>query len=74
MQVKLQKVGKSVGTTFPKEVLDKLNLKEGDALTLVVMEDGIKLMAYDPKFDAVMAAYRQGASQYHNAMKELADG
>ncbi|MEL6385127.1 MAG: AbrB/MazE/SpoVT family DNA-binding domain-containing protein [Cyanobacteria bacterium J06626_18] len=60
MQVKLQKFGNSVGTTFPKEVLDKLNLKEGDAL--------------NPEFDAVMAAYRQGASQYHNAMKELADG
>lgn len=74
MQIKLRKLGNSVGTTFPKEILDKFNLKEGDELTLVVMEDGIKLMTYDPEFERVMAAYKQGASQYHNAMRELADG
>ena len=74
MQIKLQKVGNSIGATFPKEVLEKLGLKEGDALTLVVMEDGIRLTAHDPEFDQVMAAYQQGASQYRNAMKELADG
>lgn len=73
MQVKLRKVGNSVGTIFPKEILKKFNLKEGDALTLVVMEDGIKLMACDPEFEQVMAAYKQGASQYCSAMKELAD-
>ncbi|MGB7248028.1 MAG: AbrB/MazE/SpoVT family DNA-binding domain-containing protein [Phormidesmis sp.] len=74
MQIKLRKVGNSVGTTFPKEILDKFNLREGDALTLVVLEDGLKLIAYDPEFEKVMAAYKQGASQYRNAMRELADG
>ncbi len=74
MQIKLQKVGNSIGTMIPKEILDKFNLKEGDTLTLVVMEDGIKLMADDPEFEQVMDAYRQGALQYYNAMRELADG
>ncbi|MEQ8956789.1 MAG: AbrB/MazE/SpoVT family DNA-binding domain-containing protein, partial [Coleofasciculus sp. C2-GNP5-27] len=45
MEIKLRKVGNSIGTTFPKEILDKFDLREGDTLTLVVMEDGIKLMA-----------------------------
>ena len=74
MQIKLRKVGNSIGTTFPKEILDKFNLMEGDTLTLVVLEDGIKLMAYDPAFEQVMAAYKQGASKYRTAMRELADG
>ena len=74
MVIKLRKVGNSIGTTFPKEILDKFNLREGDSLTLVVMEDGIKLMVYDPEFEQVMAAYIQGAAQYRNAMRELADG
>ena len=74
MQVKLQKVGDAVGTTFPSEILEQLNLKEGDQLTVVVMEDGIKLMAYDSNTEKAMAAYKQGASQYYDAMKELADG
>lgn len=74
MQIKLRKVGNSIGTTIPKEILDRFNLKEGDELTLVVLEDGIKLMAYDPHFEQVMAAYKQGAAQYRNALRELADG
>ena len=74
MQIKLRKVGNSIGTTFPKEILDKFNLREGDTLSLIVMEDGIKLMTYDPNFAKVMEAYKQGASQYRNAMRQLADG
>ncbi|NES20444.1 MAG: AbrB/MazE/SpoVT family DNA-binding domain-containing protein [Symploca sp. SIO3E6] len=74
MQIKLRKVGNSLGATFPKEVLDRFNLGEGDTLSLVVMEDGIKLMAYDPNFKQVMEAYKQGASKYRNAMRQLADG
>ncbi|WP_375494037.1 AbrB/MazE/SpoVT family DNA-binding domain-containing protein [uncultured Nostoc sp.] len=74
MQIKLRKIGNSLGITFPKEVLDKFSLGEGDILTLMVMEDGIKLMVYDPNFDQVMEVYKQGASQYRNALRQLADG
>ena len=74
MQVKLRKVGNSIGTSFPKEVLDRLGLVEGDTMNLVVTDDGIKLVIHDPNFDKVMAAYKLGASQYWNAMRELADG
>lgn len=91
MYIKLHKIGNSLGATFPKEVLEQLNLQEGDALTLVILEDGFKLTfdrerrslaspgfqsrgTSDPEFDRMIAAYQQGASQYRNAMKELADG
>ena len=74
MQVKLRKVGNSIGTSFPKEVLDRLGLKDGDTLELIVNNDGIQLIAQDPNFDAVMAAYKTGSSQYRNALRELADG
>ncbi len=74
MQVKLRKVGNSIGTSFPKEVLDRLGLKDGDILELIVNHDGIQLIAHDPNFDRVMEAYKTGASQYRNALRELADG
>jgi putative addiction module antidote len=74
MQIKLRRIGNSIGTTFPKEILDKFHLREGDTLSLVMMEDGIKLVTYDPDFEQVMEAYQQGASQYRNAMRQLADG
>jgi uncharacterized protein (DUF433 family) len=31
------------------------------------------LVSHDPNFDRVMEAYKLGASQYRNAMRELAD-
>jgi putative addiction module antidote len=74
MQVKLRKVGNSIGTSFPKEVLERLGLKDGDTLELIVNNDGIQLVAHDPNFDLVMEAYQTGASQYRNALRELANG
>jgi putative addiction module antidote len=73
MEVKLRKVGNSIGTSFPKEVLDRLGLVEGDIMNLVVTDDGIKLVIHDPNFDKVMETYKLGASQYRNAMRELAE-
>jgi putative addiction module antidote len=73
MQVKLIKIGNSIGTIFPKEVLDQLGLNDGDTLELIVSSDGIQLVAHDPNFDLVMEAYQTGASQYRNALRELAD-
>jgi hypothetical protein len=43
-------------------------------MNLVVTDDGIELVIHDPNFDKVMEAYKLGASQYRNAMRELADG
>ena len=74
MEIKLRKVGNSIGTSFPKEVLDRLGLVEGDTMNLVVTDDGIKLVVHDPNFDNVMAAYKLGSAQYRNAMRELVDG
>jgi putative addiction module antidote len=74
MQVKLIKIGNSIGTISPKEVLDQLGLKDGDTLELIASSDGIQLVAYDPNFDLVMEAYQTGASQYQNALRELANG
>ena len=51
MEIKLRKIGNSLGSTFPKEVLDRLGLKEGDKMHLVVTADGIKLVPYDPNFE-----------------------
>ena len=74
MEIKLRKVGNSIGTSFPKDVLDRLGLTEGDSMNLVVTDDGIQLIVRDPNFEKVMAAYKSGAAQYRNAMRELADG
>jgi putative addiction module antidote len=74
MHTKLRKVGNSLGVTFPKEVLDKLALKEGDTMNIVLTTEGIQLTPFDPNFEAVMEAYKEGKAKYRNAMRKLADG
>ena len=73
MELKLRKVGNSLGTTFPKEILDRFGLKEGDRMNVVLTADGIQLIPYDPNFERVMEAYQEGKAKYRNAMRQLAD-
>ena len=68
----LRKIGGSLGGTFPKEMLDRLNVAEGDKFFLVETDDGILLTPYDPAFDKAMEVYRRGARKYRNALRELA--
>lgn len=72
MEIKLRQVGNSIGTTFPKEILDKFGLKSGDKLNVVVTNEGIKLIPYESGFQKTLLAYKEGAAKYRNAMKELA--
>ena len=71
-KIKIRKVGNSLGATIPKEVLEKLRVSEGDTVFVTETPDGVKLSAYDPKFEKAMAIYKQGSHKYRNAMKELA--
>jgi putative addiction module antidote len=70
--ITLRRVGGSLGGTFPKEVMDRLNVGEGDKLFLVEHENGVLLTPYDPKFEKVMKAYEIFSRKYRNALRELA--
>ena len=48
--LKLRKMGDSIGTIFPKEVLHKLRVGEGDLLYVVETARGLLLTPYDPAF------------------------
>ena len=70
--IKIRKVGNSLGATFPKEVLQKLNVEEGDSVIVTETPDGIQLTAYDPEFERAMEIYKEGSKKYRNALRELA--
>jgi putative addiction module antidote len=70
--LKIRRVGNSLGTTLPKEILQKLNVSEGDSIFVTETEDGVQLTAYDPEFAKAMAVYRKVNSKYRNALRELA--
>jgi antitoxin MazE len=72
MQTKLRKVGTSLGATFPKDVIDRLGLREGDRLNIILTSDGIMLSPYDPDFEAFLAAAEDTTAEYRDALKALA--
>jgi putative addiction module antidote len=70
--LKIRRVGNSLGTTFPKEVLQKLKVGEGDTVFVTETSDGIQLTAYDPEFEKAMEAYKKVSTKYRNALHQLA--
>ena len=71
--LKIRKVGNSLGTILPAELLSELKVKEGDALYVVKdPAGGVRLTAYDPDLEAAMKAGDSVMRRYRNAMRELA--
>jgi putative addiction module antidote len=72
MKLKIRKIGNSLGASIPKEILEQMNVGEGDSLYVTQTPDGIKLTPYDPEFELAMEAAKNITNRYRNAMKELA--
>ncbi len=73
VELKVRKIGRSLGVVLPKEVLDHLNATEGDSLILTNTTDGhLQLEAAGSEFAKQMSAARSVARRYRNALRELA--
>ncbi len=68
----LNKHGNSFSITLPEELVEKLNMKEGDALFITETDNGITLSKYDEQLEKAMEIYRQGSEKYRYALRELA--
>ena len=72
VKLKIQKIGDSLGVSIPHEILEQMNVAEGDSIYVVQTPDGIYLTTEDPEFKTVMETARNISDRYCNAMKELA--
>lgn len=71
--LQVRKIGNSIGLILPKEMVARLNLKEGDKLFPAIQPDGgLVLTPHDPDFEKAMVVARRGMKRYHNALAELA--
>ena len=73
LELKLRKVGNSVGVVFPKEALAHLKVVEGDTLTLTESQDGVRLTAGNPDFSKTMAVFESLNRRYRKALRKLAE-
>jgi putative addiction module antidote len=72
IQLKVRKVGNSLGLVLPKEVLARLKVEEGDTMTLTEAQDGVRLTASNPQFAKSIAVFESLNRRYRNALRELA--
>ena len=73
IELKIVKVGNSLGMRLPREVLNRLHLEGGDRLILTESpEGGYRLTPYDPEFEQQMRAAEEGMRRYRNTLKTLA--
>ena len=73
LELKLRKIGNSVGVVLPKEALARLNAVDGDAVYLTETTDGgFRITASNPEFARKMKAAENLSRRYRNALKELA--
>jgi putative addiction module antidote len=73
LELKLRKVGNSIGVVLPKEVLVRLNAKEGSTLVLTNAPDGsFRLASNQTDFGRQMKAAENIVGRYHNTLRDLA--
>jgi putative addiction module antidote len=72
-ELKLRKIGNSVGLILPKAALSRLGVGTGNTVFLTeATECGIRLTAANPEFARKMNAAQNLNRRYRNALKELA--
>jgi putative addiction module antidote len=76
LELKLRKVGNSVGVVLPKEAMAKLNVQEGDSLCLTDAPDGSLRVTPATEgreqFAVQMKAAEGIIRRYRNTLRELA--
>jgi putative addiction module antidote len=72
LELKLRKVGNSVGLVLPKQALAHLNVGEGDTLSVTETQDGFRMTAKNPEFAKTMAVFDSLSRRYRNTLRELA--
>jgi putative addiction module antidote len=73
VQLKVRKVGNSLGLTLPAEAAKALRVREGDQIFLTEAPGGcFRITPYDPDFADAMEAAESFMTRYRNALRELA--
>jgi hypothetical protein len=72
IELKLRKIGNSVGVILPSEVLESLQVKVGGKIALVANERGYQLSAEESEFEEQMRHARSLMARYRGTLRELA--
>jgi putative addiction module antidote len=73
VELKVRKIGNSLGVVLPKDVINRLQAREGDPVFLIEATDGTyRLTPYDPEFQQKMEKAEDIMGRYRNTLRVLA--
>lgn len=72
MELKVTKIGNSLGVVLPKELITQLKLERGDTVWATETNSGFRITPYDPEFGEQMDAARKLMKKRRNVLRELA--
>jgi putative addiction module antidote len=73
VELKVRKFGNSLGVVLPKDVINRLQTRDGDKVFLREAADGdYRLTSYDPMFEKKMKKAEEIMHRYRNALRALA--
>ena len=72
IELKLTRIGNSVGVVLPKDVLARLNLNTGDTVFLTEAPDGYRLTPFDSDFERQMTTAKAIMKRDRAILRELA--
>ncbi len=71
MELKITRIGNSLGVILPRDLLTRLKLDKGDTVFVTETPDGYHLSPYDPAFAEQMQTARDLMKKRRNAVHEL---
>jgi putative addiction module antidote len=72
LELKIRKIGNSLGVVLPKEAVNRLHADEGDRLFLIEAPNGAyELTPYDPTFEKKMKKATEIMQRYRNTLHSL---
>jgi putative addiction module antidote len=72
LELKVRRIGNSLGVVLPKEAVNRLQTGEGDRLFLIEGPNGgYQLTPYDPAFAKKMEKAEEIISRYRNTLHAL---
>lgn len=72
MVLKLKSIGTSTGIVIPKEMLQRLKVKRGDALFAVETPSGYLITPYNPAVEEQLRLSREIMREYRETLRALA--
>ncbi len=72
-KLKIVTIGSAAGVLLPKEILERLRVKEGDTLYAIETPNGVEITPYDPEFAEKIGVAEDVMHEWRDVLRKLGE-